>query len=153
MTKIFSPIFVLILFAASAPAQNYVGKQKDIQKILQHIETFSEKVVQQDAEGIARAYADDAKIFPGNQKIISGRAPIERYWTPSPERGKIVYHKILPEEIQIVGKTAYDFGYYEGKTQQADGSEVSWRGKYVIVWHKRQGEWKIYLDIWNRVKE
>jgi ketosteroid isomerase-like protein len=41
----------------------------------------------------------------------------------------------------------------KGKTQQADGSEVSWRGKYVIVWHKRQGEWKIYLDIWNRVKE
>jgi hypothetical protein len=68
MTKIFSPIFVLILFAASAPAQNYVGKQKDIQKILQHIETFSEKVVQQDAEGIARAYADDAKDLSWQSK-------------------------------------------------------------------------------------
>ena len=32
-----------------------------------------------------------------------------------------------------------------------DNKEVSWHGKYTIVWKKTDGEWKIYLDIWNNV--
>ena len=43
-------------------------------------------------------------------------------------------------------------GYYEGKTQRKDGSEISWKGKYVIVWKKEKGDWKIHLDAWNRVE-
>ena len=61
------------------------------------------------------------------------------------------FHKITPKEIKVVGNEAYDYGYYEGTTLRANGSESNWKGKYVIIWKKVAGEWKIYLDIWNRI--
>jgi ketosteroid isomerase-like protein len=63
----------------------------------------------------------------------------------------VLHHKSIPEEIEVMGSTAYDVGYYEGRTKKVNGEEESWRGKYVIVWKKEGGDWKMYLDIWNPV--
>ena len=60
----------------------------------------------------------------------------------------------MPVEIEILGDTANDFGYYEGKSIGNDGKEYAWKGKYVIVWKEVEPNvWKMYLDIWNRVRE
>jgi ketosteroid isomerase-like protein len=42
-------------------------------------------------------------------------------------------------------------GYYEGKSLKQDGEEISWKGKYLIVWKKEANDWKMYMDIWNRI--
>lgn len=91
--------------------------------------------------------------FPTRGPILQGHPAIENYWTPNPAgQSRTIYHRIWPSEIQILGNTAYDYGYYEGKTQLSDGRQSHWRGKYVIVWHRTQaGDWKMYLDIWNRL--
>jgi ketosteroid isomerase-like protein len=149
--KTFALISFLILSSTIA-AQNYSGTQEDIEKILSHIEDFSSSVMKSEYESIAMAYTEDAKIFPNNREIIQGRDAIRTYWT-LPEEVRITYHKITPAEIKILGEEAYDYGYYEGTTQRADGSESSWKGKYVIVWKKIDQEWKMYLDIWNRISE
>ena len=77
---------------------------------------------------------------------------MKSYWT-IPEDVKILHHKVTPSEIIIENDTAYDYGYYEGKTLTKDKKEVSWQGKYIIVWKKIDREWKIYLDIWNNVAQ
>ncbi|MEM1217839.1 MAG: DUF4440 domain-containing protein [Bacteroidota bacterium] len=143
---------LLLLLPFLAYNQNYQGKQKEIDAILAEIKAFSEHVVAGDSEKIAAAYTADAKIFPSGREILAGSQDILTYWT-FPSDNKITYHKILPEEIVVRKKEAYDYGYYEGKTQRADGSTLNWRGKYVIIWKKVAGQWKIYLDIWNRVEE
>ena len=84
--------------------------------------------------------------------LLAGKEELSKYWAPS-EGGKVTFHKITPEEIKVVKKTAYDFGYYEGTTTTTEGEKVNWKGKYVIVWKKIGKEWKIYLDCWNRVRE
>jgi ketosteroid isomerase-like protein len=56
---------------------------------------------------------------------------------------------ITPVEIKVNGDFAYDYGYYEGETLFTNGRSSRWIGKYVIVWKKENGKWKIYLDIWN----
>ena len=96
-------------------------------------------------------YTVDGKIFPNNLEIIEGREKIKKYWT-QPEGVKTIAHKVTPSELKIIGKEAYDYGYYEGTTRLANGDEVSWKGKYVIVWKKVGKDWKIYLDIWNSIK-
>jgi len=146
--------FVLTVLLATtlfnANAQNFIGDKKDIDEITQKIAGFSEFVMTSDYDKIAAAYTHDGKIMPDGTKIIEGYEDIKKRWT-LPEGVSIPYHKILPEEIKVIEDHAYDYGYYEGKTKRADGSEVSWKGKYVIVWRKEEGQWKIYLDIWNRV--
>ncbi|MCB0641597.1 MAG: DUF4440 domain-containing protein [Phaeodactylibacter sp.] len=118
--------------------------------IREQVEAFSKSVVAGDAAAVAAAYTADAKIFPGNQTILHGQEAIQEYWTPAGS-SRTVYHKVLPEEIVVKGDLAYDWGYYEGRSRKADGTEVDWKGKYVIVWKLEAGIWKIYLDIWNRL--
>lgn len=73
---------------------------------------------------------------------------------PKPsDLSKVVYRKIILSEINIEKDTAYDCGYYEGDSKYTDGRTTKWKGKYVIVFEKVKGDWKIYLDIWNSVKE
>ena len=93
-----------------------------------------------DYEAIADAYTKDGKIFPGGRKIMEGRDAILKYWTIT-NGAKILHHEINPEEITFLGDYAYDYGYYNGKTQQKDGNVSEWAGKYMIVWKKENGEW------------
>ncbi len=127
----------------------------DLGIIHRNIDAFSQSLVAGEYDKVVAAYTDDGKIFPDRREILQGHKAVGNYWIPPPERkSKTIFHRIMPEEIRILGDEAYDWGYYEGKTLNADGSETPWRGKYVIVWKKNaDGDWKIYLDIWNRVEK
>lgn len=123
---------------------------KERQELLDNIAQFSKEVVAGNAGAIAKMYTEDGKIFPAGTRIMEGQEALEKYWTPG-ARSRISYHKITPEEIRFLGDYAYDFGYYEGQTTSTEGETSDWAGKYVIVWKKVAGDWKIYLDIWNRI--
>ncbi len=152
MTKQISTLFFLFLLSISSSVvgQNYSGDEKDIQQLLVNIKDFSSQVMASNYQEIGNAYTEDAKIFPYNKEIIAGRQNIIKYWI-LPKGVRTKYHKITPKEIKIVGNEAYDYGYYEGTTIRANGSESNWKGKYVIIWRKVAGKWKIYLDIWNPI--
>ena len=146
--------FVMILLSMNVVgiSQQYSGNQEDIDAILENIDKFSSYVMDSNNEKIAECYTDDGKIFPNNREIIEGRTLIKAYWK-SPEGVSTIHHNVTPSEIKVLGSEAYDYGYYEGKTKRKDGQVVAWKGKYVIVWKKIEGEWKIYLDIWNRIAD
>ena len=103
-------------------------------------------------DAVADAYTHDGKIFPGGAKIIEGKAAIKERWTIK-NGSKTLHHQIFPEEIKFLGDYAYDYGYYEGITQSKEGKISEWKGKYVIVWRKVDDNWKMYLDILNRVSD
>ena len=144
-------IFLWSSISFQGYSQTFSGKKKHINKILKNITQFSEHVVNGDYQKIAECYTVDGKIFPNNLEIIEGREKIQKYWT-LPEGRKTIAHKVTPTELKIIGKEAYDYGYYEGTTRLDNGEEFSWKGKYVIVWKKVGKDWKIYLDIWNSIK-
>ena len=131
-------------------AQTFTGNQEDIDQILANITSFSNAYMNLDYETIANSYTEDGVILPPGADIITGREAIKKRWT-LPEGVKIPLHKITPTEITVIGDIAHDIGYYEGRTLKKDGTEVSWKGKYLIIWKKINGDWKIYADAWNRV--
>lgn len=123
----------------------------DKEAIVKAANAFSKAVVQGNLEGIIAGYTKDAKIFPNNLKILSGDH-LKNYWTPRNNGYKTVHHKITPVEVKFFGDYAHDYGHYEGKTQKPDGTIEEWRGKYVVIWKKEKGDWKMYLDIWNAIR-
>ena len=143
-------LIILIACSYSAFAQNFIGDQKELKAIMAKAEQFSQDVMNGDTEKLVAAYTDDAKLFPTNREILTGTDSIRVYWTFS-ENSKITYHKLTPLEIKVVGDEAYDYGYNEGTSSFVDGSESHWKGKYVVIWKKVDGEWKMYLDIWNSI--
>lgn len=143
-------LLIIVAFTLIQCAKNNTNDQKDIDQIRQNAKNFSSYVNSSNYEMIGASYTKDAKIFPQRGKIIEGVADIINYWT-LPEGIKTMNHKITPSEITIVGDTAYDYGYYQGETLQANGEKSAWKGKYVIVWKRVGAEWKMYLDIWNSI--
>ena len=148
----FFVIISALFLSHTVASQSYIGNQEDIDVILSKIKTFSTSVISSDYESIGLAYTTDAKIFPNTKDIIQGREAIIKYWT-LPVGLQTKYHKITPKEIKVIGNEAYDYGYYEGTTLRPDGTESNWKGKYVIIWRKINEEWKIYLDIWNSIRD
>lgn len=129
-------------------AQEYYGDQRDIDQILENIDLFSQYFMSGDHLKMANCYTDEGKILPSGPTIIMGKAKIADYWKAE-DGSKILHHKIMPKEIRIVDNYAYDYGYYEGTSQNANSEASNWQGKYVIVWKKVGTEWKIEIDIWN----
>lgn len=124
----------------------------DLEVINDNISAFSKAYMDGDIDELVSMYTDDGKIFPNNLKIMVGKTDLKSYWT-IPKDVKISHHKVTPTEIKIENDIAYDYGYYEGKTLTKNKKEVSWQGKYIIVWKKIDDQWKIYLDIWNNVSD
>lgn len=154
-TKIKMMKYLLVLIAMLSlnqiQCQTFSGNHKDIEMILKNTENFSSYVMASDYDNIYASYTSNAKIFPNNADILEGK-DIIKYWT-LPEGLSTSHHKITQSEITIVDDTAYDYGYYEGITKNVTGEEKPWGGKYVIVWKKENGDWKMYLDIWNNIKK
>ncbi len=142
---------ILQLIVVSLFSQDYKGKKKHIDKILENSKKFSTYFVNGDAEGVANCYTSDGKIFPNNKPILEGQEALLKYWTRT-DGNFPIYHKVTPSSIKIIKNYAYDYGYYEGKTQLENGEIRSWKGKYLIIWKKVKKDWKIYMDIWNSVK-
>jgi len=148
----FKSTLLLLFLNLSLYAQEYAGKGADINIILNNIDEFSNSYINADYETLTAFYSEDAKIFPDGSDIIIGHDAIMDRWK-LPKGSKILSHKITPREIKIINDYAYDYGYYEGSSSNKDGETSFWKGKYVIVWKKIDYNWKIYLDIWNRINE
>jgi ketosteroid isomerase-like protein len=144
---------VFLMWNCSTPQEEKVNVEDEKAIIMKNVAAFSKSVMAGDAKAVAAAYTTDGKLFPGGRDILEGTEVIEKYWMPNDDY-QITHHLITPLEIKILGDEAYDYGYYEGETlKKEDETKSTWRGKYVIVWKKIDGEWKIYLDIWNNIKE
>ena len=139
-----------VLFALNSQAQS--ADSVEIRKIMKQAEFFSAAYVAGDYDKMVGVYTRDGKIMPPGAPIIEGHEAIRQRWV-LPEGVHVTRHKSTPVEVILTGDDkAYDAGYYEGTTRRADGSLVNWKGKYVIIWKKEDGQWKMLYDIWNRVE-
>jgi ketosteroid isomerase-like protein len=113
------------------------------------IETANARFVSLFAQGnaaaVAAMYTQDAQVFPANSDIVSGRAAIEKFWQGTIDAG-VKGAKLTTLEVAPSGHIAYEVGRYEMHGQ--DGKVLD-AGKYVVVWKRDRGQWKLHRDIWN----
>ncbi|MBL7825400.1 MAG: DUF4440 domain-containing protein [Saprospiraceae bacterium] len=142
-------LFLFLFCTFSAFAQQ---NQRADAAIREQAALFSQYLVAGNYKAVADAYTHDAKIFPPNLEVLTGREAILKYWTPNPiHQSRLISHRLIPQEIKIMGKIAFDWGHFEGVTRLGSGETTAWRGKYVVVWKLNpSGVWKMYLDAWNR---
>jgi uncharacterized protein (TIGR02246 family) len=97
-----------------------------------------------DAAGVAATYTPDAQMFPANSGVVSGRAAIEKLWQEWITAG---YTNLTLDTVEVegFGDTAHEVGTYTmpGK----DGKLLD--GKYVVIWKRHQGKWRLHRDIWT----
>jgi uncharacterized protein (TIGR02246 family) len=129
-----------ILFFGCAP------QPKDVtNEIAKANQQFMEAFNSGDAAKLAENYTSNAKLFPANSEVIEGREAIKNFWQGAMDMGikKAILETILATSF---GNTANEEGRY---TLYAENDVVADQGKYIVIWEKEGGQWKLHYDIWN----
>lgn len=98
-----------------------------------------------DAGAVADCYTNEAQLLPANSEPVSGREAIESFWRGAMGMG-IASVKLETVEVEGQGDLAVEVGRYT--LAGADGGALD-NGKYVVVWHRDAGTWKLHRDIWT----
>ena len=99
-----------------------------------------------DFEGIAQLYTVDATAFPPGSAMVKGRAAIGAMWKGLAEH--VSNPKITTLDVKRLSpRAAREIGTFSLMTKDPTPKEIS--GKYLVVWEKVRGEWKLAADIWN----
>ncbi|GAC1564345.1 MAG: hypothetical protein NVS2B7_38280 [Herpetosiphon sp.] len=99
----------------------------------------------QDAAAMAYFYTDDGAALPPGGPLTSGKAAIQQVWEGAFAAGLKVA-RLETKEVESFDDTAYEVGHY---TLEAAGGQVADRGKYIVIWKRREGHWRLHRDIWN----
>ena len=97
-----------------------------------------------DLAGLGDCYTEDAQMLVANMEAICGRAAIRAVFKFTAVRGHTL--EFQTRELDLAAETAIEIGGY--LRRRGDGSLFD-RGKYMVVWKRVQGEWKIHRDMFS----
>ena len=102
-----------------------------------------------DMAALGQMYTDDAYLLPPGAGIVKGRAAIQTFWTNA--AAAIGDLKLTTTDVKpLGGDAAREIGTFTLMTKGDKPQEVA--GKYVVVWEKAGGKWKLATDVWNTDK-
>lgn len=127
---------------ASEKKQDPDALRAEIEAVNKH---FMETFARGDAATLAGAYTEDAQALPPGSQVVEGRPAIEAMW-----RGifslPVKEFQLETREVVGHGDDASEVGRY--RLIGNDGT-VFEAGKYIVIWRRGEGGWKVYRDIWN----
>jgi len=112
--------------------------------IKKEVSNFEEELRKGDSTAMAAHYSSDALVMPPNSEEVKGSG-IVNMWGAAMRMG-IKDAKLNITDISGGGDVYAETGTYE--MFGADKKSLD-KGKYVVVWKKDNGNWKMYRDIWN----
>jgi len=108
-------------------------------------EKFVDAVARGDADAITALYTEDARILPPGGDIVSGRAALPAFWAAMLGMG-IKRCSFDTLEVEEHGDAAIEIGRV---TLYADGDVQIDTPKYLVVWKREDGKWRMHRDIFN----
>jgi ketosteroid isomerase-like protein len=130
-------VFV-ILVATHAAAQSPAPQLLELSK------QYQAAVKARDAAKVGALYAEDAVLMPPDTPVVKGRNAIQQDQARSFKESPEAELTITP----VSSETSGDLGYIQGEFVFKDRN-VHMKGKYVEVWKRVNGQWKILYDIYN----
>ena len=83
--------------------------------------------------------------MPPNSDFVRGKAAVQAFWQGAFDMGiKAAALDIV--EVEAHGDTAIEISQY---TLFVEGDQVADKGKYIVIWKRIEGEWKLHQDIYN----
>ncbi len=116
--------------------------RQDIDTVNQRL---SQAVKNGDAAAAAALYTEDGKFLAPNADFFSGRDAIQGFFQGAIDGG-IKGLNLTTLELEIQGDTAHEVGTYE---LVADGGVVADSGKFIVIWKRIDGTWRLHRDMIN----
>jgi uncharacterized protein (TIGR02246 family) len=132
-------------WAAAADLQVEADTIRDLNK------SWVAAVQAKDAASITGLQAPDAVLMPANAAQATGRDAVGEAW-----KGLLAMPNLAltfaPATVHVADSAdmAYEIGTY-ALGFDSDKGRIDDRGKYLVVWRKIGGDWKVAADIYNSV--
>jgi len=108
-------------------------------------ENFMNTFNRGDGEGMGALYTEKGQLLPPNSDFVSGQPAISAFWQGAMDMG-IKTAKLETVELEAQGDAVFEVGKY---TLGGEGGSQIDSGKFIVVWKKEGGKWKLHRDIWN----
>jgi ketosteroid isomerase-like protein len=133
---------VSLLGVAGVPSAIANDARTTVDKLNQ---SFMAALQKGDVEALKGLYSPNATMFPPGAPPIVGTAAIGGFWKKMVEAG---VKRIEPRttELETHGDTLIELGTFEAFRE---GATPIQKGRYVVIWKKENGSWKIFRDLWN----
>jgi uncharacterized protein (TIGR02246 family) len=105
---------------------------------------FEEAARKGDLDRIASLYTPDAIAFPPDGPLVKGRDAIKQMWGTVAQQIGLKDVRLATLDFEQAGDTGYEVG--EATLTVSSGTAVV---KFVVVWKKIGGQWRLHRDIWN----
>jgi uncharacterized protein (TIGR02246 family) len=137
---------------ASQPSSPEADVQSETAKLRQADAAWLAAVKARDVERTASFWADDARIYPPGQPVVTGRAAIRKYVADSfATPGFAITWKLEELQVSAAGGMAYMLASNHVSLRGPDGKPIELDGRAVAIWRKQpDGSWKCVVDIWNQ---
>lgn len=89
---------------------------------------------------IAALYADDALLLPADKPAVRGRAGVDAYLAANDSEPVDITFSDQSFVVAESGELAYEIG---------STTRPNYVGKYLTIWRKIDGQWRIVVDSWN----
>lgn len=146
MNRIFLALVIMIAAVSLSPGQTK-GNKTSGSNIRNAIEAANKRFVEAlgkgDAAKIADMYAEGARVLPPNSLMVQGRQNIQEFWQSFINMDAKL--TLSTSDVEAQGNVAYEVGTYE--LIFPDNKRDA--GKYVVVWKRQKGDWKLAVDTWN----
>lgn len=106
---------------------------------------FEEAYNTGDIPALVALYTEDSTVIPPDMETVTGTEARTLLWKGLMDSG-IAGVELVTEEVTGERNIAAELGHLN--LLDADGNEIG-TARYVVVWKKVNGVWKLHLDIWN----
>jgi uncharacterized protein (TIGR02246 family) len=105
---------------------------------------FEEAARKGDIERLGSFYTVDAIALPPDSPMVKGRDNIKKMWATVAQQMGLKDVRLDTLDLELAGDTAYEVG--EAALTTAGGAAAV---KFVVVWKRVDGQWRLHRDIWN----
>ena len=114
-------------------------------EIAQANRKLEQAIANADADAMAALYTTDGVCLPPDAGMVKGRDDIKAMWGAVIAEMGLKSVKLETVDLEVSGDSACEIG--EATLALADGAQPVM--KYVVVWKKEDGAWKLHRDMWN----
>ncbi len=141
-----SLLMLLFCFACTQNTERAAEETTDARQAIEEgNRQFMEAWEAGDAAAVASLYTENALFLAPHVEPIQGRQAIEAYVSGAFEAG-LQRIKLETTEFNRFGNIGHETGRYT--LYAVNGMQVD-HGKYIIIWKRQNGEWKIHWDMFN----
>jgi ketosteroid isomerase-like protein len=108
-------------------------------------DNFMAAFKQGDAARLAALYTENAQVLPPNTDLIAGQPAIQGFWQAVMDMG-IKEITLNTGEVEKHGDAATEVSRF--KLLGQDGQVLD-KGKYIVIWKRDHGQWKLHRYISN----